>query len=192
MDSEDIVNSILIILIFAIINIVSILGIGLAQIKKNWNEYKCMPIVIPFAGIIGPKGTTAASAFTDCIQNIQTNFISDMLGPVYIVFDKMNSIGDELSKFISMANGMSNIFKGSFLSGTVGIIDMISKISIGLTTMGIKLKDIINRLTGVFLTILYIVQGTGITTVSIWNGLPGQLVREISNLADKTTGNDNN
>ena len=183
MDSEDIVNSILIILIFAIINIVSILGIGLAQIKNNWNEYKCMPIVIPFAGIVGPKGVTSSSVFNDCIQNIQSDFISDMLGPVYTIFDKMNSIGEELSKFIGMASGMSNIFKGSFLSGSIGIVDMISKVSVGLTTMGIKLKDIINKIVGIFLTVLYVVMGTGITTVSIWNGIPGQLVREVGNIA---------
>ena len=183
MDSEDIVNSILIILIFAIINIISILGIGLAQIKKNWNEYKCMPIIIPFAGIVGPEGSTPETAFTDCIQNIQTNFISDMLGPVYTVFSEMNGIGEELSKFISMASGMSNIFKGSFLSGSIGIVDMIKNISVGLTRMSIKLKDIINKMIGVFLTILYVVQATGITTVSIWNGLPGQLVREVGKLA---------
>ena len=185
MDSEDIVNSILIVLIFAIINIISILGIGLAQIKKNWNEYKCMPIVIPFAGIVGPKGSTATSTFTDCIQNIQGNFISDMLGPVYTIFEKMNSIGEELGNFITMASGMSNIFKGSFLSGSMGIVEMMSKIAMGLTTIGIKLKDMINKMVGIFLTILYLVKGVGITTVSIWNGLPGQLVREISNAASK-------
>lgn len=188
MDSEDIVNSILIILIFAIINIISILGIGLAQIKKNWNEYKCMPIIIPFAGIVGPKGSTPESVFTDCIQNIQTNFISDMLGPVYTVFNEMNGVGEELSKFIGMANGMSNVFKGSFLSGSMGIVDMISKLTIGLTTMGIKLKDMINKMVGIFLTILYVVMGTGITTVSIWNGLPGQLVREVGKAAQDLGG----
>jgi hypothetical protein len=183
MDSEDIVNSILIILIFAIINIVSILGIGIAQIKNNWNEYKCMPMIIPLSGIVGPPGSSPEKTFTECIKNIQGNFISDMLGPVYTVFDKMNNIGEELGKFISMANGMTNIFQGSFLDGTISIVGMISKISLGVTTMGIKLKDMINKLVGIFLTVLYILLGLNITTVSIWNGLPGQLVRTVEHAA---------
>ena len=183
MDSEDIVNSILIVLIFAIVNIVSILGIGLAQIKKNWNDYKCMPIVIPFAGIIGPSNVTSASVFMDCISNVQKSFISDMLGPVYTVFDKLNDIGQELGSFMTMANGITNGFKGSFLSGSMGIFDIISKVKIGLTTMTIKFRDILNKILGIFLTILFVVYGSGITTVSLWNGLPGQLVRDVAKAA---------
>ena len=106
-----------------------------------------------------------------------------MLGPVYTVFDKMNNIGEELGKFMSMSNGMTNIFQDSFLDGTMSIVDMISKVVLGLTTMGIKLKDMINKLVGIFLTILYILKGVNITTVSIWNGLPGQLVRTVEHAA---------
>ena len=75
-----------------------------------------MPIVIPFAGIIGPPNVTSASVFTECISNVQTSFISDMLGPVYTVFDKLNDVGQELGSFMTMANGITNGFKGSFLS----------------------------------------------------------------------------
>ena len=82
-----------------------------------------------------------------------------------------------------MANGMTNIFQNSFLGGSMDIIDIISKIGLGLTTMGIKLKDMINKLVGIFLTVLYILMGLNITTVSIWNGLPGQLVRKVENAA---------
>ena len=41
----------------------------------------------------------------------------------------------------------------------------------------------INKLVGIFLTVLYILLGLNITTVSIWKGLPGQLVRTVESAA---------
>ena len=177
MNSEDIINTVLIILIFAIINVVSVLGIGIAQIQKNWNEYKCMPIVIPFAGVFGKNPVTT---FEECVKGIQKDFISDMLGPIYSIFTELNKIGEQVGKFMLISNSLGNLFKNSLLDSTTNIFDIIFQLSIGITNISIKVEDIIRKILAVFVSVIYVILGLNITAVSIWNGLPGQLVRKVS------------
>lgn len=177
MNSEDITNTVLIILIFAIINVVSVLGIGIAQIQKNWNEYKCMPIVIPFAGVFGKD---PVSTFEECIQGIQKNFISDMLGPIYSIFTELNKIGEQIGKFMLISNSLGNFFKSSLLDGAMNIFEIITQLSTGIATISIKIQDMMRKILAVFISVIYVILGLNITAVSIWNGLPGQLVRTVA------------
>ena len=181
MNSEDITNTVLIILIFAIINIVSILGIGISQIQDNWNEYKCMPIVIPFAGVFGKDSKTT---FDECIEGIQKNSISDMLGPVYSIFTELNKIGEQIGKFMIISNSLGNFFKNSLLDGTINIYQVIAQLRNWITNVSIKIQDIMRKMAAVIVTITYVIYSLEITAVSIWHGLPGQLVRDVTRMAD--------
>jgi len=178
MNSSDIINTIIIIIIFAIINIASVLGMGIEHIKQNWNEYKCMPLVIPFAPLFGHK---SMDTFNECVQGVTSNFIGDILGPVYTVFNQISSITDQMGKFMSSFNTMTIGYKTNFLS-TIGDAYTIGiQIVLGLSQFAIKIQDMFNRLLGVFLTVIYIITGLNLTVLSIWNGLPGQLVRSAMN-----------
>jgi len=176
MNSTDIVNTIIIIIIFAIINIISILGVGIANIKNNWNEYKCQPIIMPFAGVFGKDATTN---FEECMQGVQKDFVSDLLGPVYSVFSKLNKMGEDMGKFMSLSSGLSNSFQHSFLGGTKDIFSIITKLSIGVSMVSIKIQDMMRKIMAVFISVIYIILGLNITAVSIWNGLPGQIVKSV-------------
>tara|TARA_Y100000591_G_C21567024_1_gene561475 strand:- start:17 stop:556 length:540 start_codon:yes stop_codon:yes gene_type:complete len=174
MDSSDIINAIIIILIFAIINIASILGMGIEHIKQNWNEYKCMPVIIPFAGLFGHQST---ETFNECVQGITGNFISDILGPVYTIFNQISSITDQIGSFMTTFNTMTGGYKNNFLSNITDVYGIGTRILLGLTQFGIKIQDMFNRVLGIFVTIIFIIIGLNTTVISIWNGLPGQIVR---------------
>lgn len=183
MNSADISNTIIIIIIFAIINVVSVLGIGIDHIKNNWNEYKCMPVVIPFANILGPDGTTTQDTFNNCVQGVLGNFMSDLLAPIYKIFQQISAITEEIGKFMSMFNNIGNLFKFNFLDMLTNVYQLGTKLLLGLTQFAIKLQDMINKVLGIFLTIIYVFLGANYTVISIWNGLPGQLVREVTKIA---------
>ena len=180
MNSTDISNSIIIILIFATITIVSILGIGISNIKKNWNEYKCQPIVMPFAGVFGKDPT---KNFDECMKGVQKEFVSDLLGPINAVFAKLNIMGEEMGKFMSIASGLGNEFQNSFMGGAGDIFTVISQLGIGVSMMSIKIQDMMRKIMAVFISVIYVILGLNITAVSIWNGLPGQVVREATKIA---------
>ena len=179
MNSSDITNTIIIIIIFATINIVSVLGIGIQHIKQNWNEYKCMPVIIPFAGYFDhdPMDT-----FNSCIQGVLGNFMSEILGPIYTIFKQISAIGEQMGQFTSMFNNILGIFKINFLDMLGNAFDIGTKILLGLTQFAITLQDMINKVLGIFLTIIYIFLGLNYTVISVWNGLPGQLIQSTADL----------
>ena len=177
--SNDITNTIIIIVIFAIINIVSVLGISIQHIKDNWNEYKCMPIIIPFAGNFGHS---PMETFNGCIQGVLSNFMGSILGPIYTVLEQITAIGEQLGQFMAMFNNIAGLFKLNFLGMLVNIYDVAYKLLIGLTAFAIKIQDMVNKVVGIFITIIYIFLGANITLISIWNGLPGQVVRSVTDI----------
>lgn len=180
MNSSDITNSILIVIIFAIINIVSVLGIGIEHIKQNWNEYKCMPVVIPFAGYFDHD---PMETFNGCIQGVLGGFISEILGPIYTIFEQISAIGEQIGQFMSMFNNIVGIFKFNFLDMLTNVYEIGTKLLLGLSQFAITIQDMINKVVGIFLTIIYLFLGVNYTVISIWNGLPGQLVRTATDIA---------
>ena len=180
MNSSDISNTVIIIIIFAIINIVSVLSIGVQHIKNNWNEYKCMPVVIPFAGYFDHD---PMETFNSCIQGVLGEFLNDLLAPVYIIFQEIAAIANQIGNFMSIFSGFMGIFKLNFLEQLTNVYDVGMKLLLGLTQFAITIQDMINKVLGVFLTVIYVFLGANYTVISIWNGLPGQIVREVTDLA---------
>ena len=43
--------------------------IGLKEIHAKWPEYRCNPMMMPFAGQLGPEGTDTTQNFTSCVQS---------------------------------------------------------------------------------------------------------------------------
>ena len=181
MNSADISNTIIIIIIFAIINIVSVLGVGISHIQNNWREYKCMPVVIPFAGVFGHD---PVETFNGCIKGVFSNFMGDVLGPVYSEFQAISNIAGQIGNFMTIFSGLAGDFKFNFLSMLTNVYQIGMKIMLGLTQFAITLQDMVNKVLGIFLTVIYIFLGANYTIISIWNGLPGQIVREVTEIAD--------
>ena len=177
MNSSDITNTVIIIIIFALINIVSILGSGLDHITDNWDHYKCMPIIIPFAGLFGKDPN---ETFNNCSKNILADFLSDMLGPLYSVLNQLAGIGKQIGGFMSMFNGLGNMYKFSLLDMLSEVYKIGSKLGLGLTFFSITLQDMINRVVGIIIIVIYVLIGANITLLSIYNGLPGQLVKQVT------------
>jgi len=180
MNSTDISNTIIIIIIFAIINIVSVLGIGIQHIKNNWNRYKCMPVIIPIAGVFGKDPT---ETFDSCAKGVLNNFMGDILDPVYGAFSEISAITGQVGTFMTSFSGIAGDFKVGFLGSLTDMYDVGTKLLLGLTHFAITLQDIINKVLGIFLTVIYVFLGANYTVISIWNGLPGQLVREATKVA---------
>ena len=83
----EIVNSILIILIFAVVALVPFYWGKMEEIKKNWVKYRCDPRVMPFAGMLGHDTT---KNFIQCAQQIQGGVMDEMLLPVNFNIDQVS------------------------------------------------------------------------------------------------------
>lgn len=183
MDSSDISKVIIIFFIFLLINIVLFLSVGINQIKSKWPEYKCNPLIMPFAQFFNVDPMTN---FESCITNLQDMHMGSLLDPVYNMMSNVSNIGKELNSGILGFAGILNLMKFN-LGGIFNLaVEIVINILIELQHLLIKFKDMINKLIGVFISLIYIIAGTQTTALTIWEGIPGWLLRSLTGFHDNS------
>lgn len=183
MDSSDITKSILIFVIFLGINFFMLFSIGLKSIKDEWPKYKCNPIVMPFAKFFNKD---PIKNFESCIQNIQNIHMGSLLDPLYHTMGLVSNIGDEIMEGVLGFSGILNLLKFNLGSTANLAVEIAINILVEMQSLIIKFKDMINKLVGVFVTFVYLIAGTESTALTIWQGLPGWLIKEIAKFTDKS------
>ena len=94
----------------------------LNYLKDNWEDIKCNPLYMPFAGKIYQPTDQTESEFTDnnysyCTQNILQGVAQNAFNPVTTVTDV---IAETFAAFVNSVNGMRNMF--DYLRNQIGAI----------------------------------------------------------------------
>ena len=97
---------VLVILIFCLIHILLTLSIGISHVKKNWESYKCNPMIMPFAGIFGKDPVENSKA---CLKNLQIDFMSGFLSPVFRSLNELSGFGAEFADMFDGLKGIANL-----------------------------------------------------------------------------------
>lgn len=144
----------------------------LTDIKNNWPKYRCNPMFMPLSDNIEQD-------FTYCVQNMQSNFMGYLLQPLTYITSNLSTMGAEFTDSINFIRVMlSNIrtFITSIISNVMGVfLNLITEFQ----KITISIKDLVGKLIGVMVTIMYIMDGSVKTMQSTWNGPPGQMVRNL-------------
>jgi hypothetical protein len=177
MRTVDLLNSIFIIIVFIVLYVSNILAIGKKNIENNWAVYRCSPMIMPFASIFGHD---TMENFAYCIQNMQTNFMAPMLAPSnYSNVLAISGVSAAIDSHSSSLGLLSNI--RGFLENNFGsLFNVFGNISLLMTILVEKMRDMMGKLVGTFYTLGYIMVGTADTAESTWNALPGQLLRGLA------------
>ena len=150
------------------------------EIKENWPIYRCNPPYWVFSDNISED-------FTYCVQNTQMNMMGYLLQPLNYMITTLTSIGGEFNyainnirvMFSSIRNFVSDIIQkvfGVFLNMIVEFQKII-----------ISIKDMVGKMIGIVVTIMYVLDGSIKTMKSAWAGPPGQLVKAIGSCFDPKT-----
>jgi hypothetical protein len=140
------------------------------EIKQNWPKYRCNPMYMPLSDDM-------TKDFTYCIQNMQTDYMGYLLQPLTYLGSTLNSMAGEFTESLDYArNMMSNI--RSFITDTIeSVYGLFLNIIIQFQIIIIKVKDVLGKVIGVVLSLMYLMDGSIKTMKSTWNGPPGQMVR---------------
>jgi hypothetical protein len=119
----------------------------LDKIRMHWNEYRCNPIYIPFAGMIRPD-IGVESNFQHCMNMFGQDIFKFFVDAIHSM---MGDLTSGLSEFTSTLGPMRSVFSKmrkvifSFGAQTFGkIINSMSN----LTFIIIKIRDILKRFVG--------------------------------------------
>ena len=180
MRSSDITLTIFIILIFVGMYFYNILAIGIQNIQDNWPEYRCNPMIMPFAGTFGHD---AGQNFTYCIQNMQTDFMGYLLQPLDYLTSVIGSVSGDLTEAVQDVRSFIDVFR-NFISSTVqSIFGVFLNILTQFQFILIKMKDMLAKIVGIIASMMFILQGSVMTMNATWNGPPGSMVRMMSKMS---------
>lgn len=147
----------------------------LANIKNNWNEYRCNPLFMPFADNIEQN-------FTYCIQNMQTSYMSYLLQPLNYITASLVDIGSDFSTDINSVRMVISSIR-SFVTDIIqSIFGVFMNLIVEIQKMTISIKDLVGKIVGVITVLLYVLSGSVQTMESLWAGPPGQMVKALGKM----------
>ena len=145
---------------------------SILDIKENWPLYRCNPSYWIFSDNV-------SADFTYCVQNTQTNMMGFLLQPLNYMVSSLTSVGGNLSESINnirvMFSSIRN-FVGEIIENVFGVF---LNLIIEFQKIIISIKDMVGKMIGIVVTIMYVLDGSIKTMKSTWAGPPGQLVKSI-------------
>jgi len=142
------------------------------DIKENWPIYRCNPPYWIFSDNV-------TADFTYCVQNTQINMMGYLLQPINYILGGLGSLATEFLKSINFIREFFSILRGFITSIVDKVFGVFVNLIIQFTKLTISIKDMVGKLIGVVITMVYILDGTIKTGKSFWTGPPGQLIQAI-------------
>lgn len=160
MKGSDINRVILIFFLFGLLYLVNILSVGIKRIKEQWPLYRCNPGIMPFAGLFNKDPITN---FVGCIQNMQSLNMDYLLKPIKDNINVLTDIGGQFNENLSGVRAFLSKFREKILEITEMIYSLLSGIITEFQIIIAKIKDLVAKLAGALVVILYSLE-TSVTT----------------------------
>ena len=164
---SDTFLSIIIILLFFFMYLITILGTNVSHIKKNWPLYRCNPLIMPFASYFGHD---TISNFTVCIAEMQKGMMGMFTEPLEFGLHKMlkvfKTIQDSLDFFRKFTQGLRNMLGFQFFN----IFSLFNNFTLLIRNLLIVIKDTIYKILGIVVVVAHIGTGVGMSGKSFLKG----------------------
>lgn len=122
------------------------------EIKNNWPKYRCMPHIMPFAGLYGAN---TSDNFNYCMKNMFSGFGGEMLAPFYNImgfFTKtlmglLDSINSVRVMLASLVGGITTIFSE--------FTERLSMFFTHIKLTAMRMRQLMGRVIGIMYSVLY-------------------------------------
>ena len=168
-------------IIFAIVTVAAIFAaiysFALSQvdhIKKNWVQYRCNPMYMPVAGMVGDD---VMSNFTKCTMKGFHDYAGFVMDPVMAQFSLVNDVVSEIGDTMGSMRSMFSGVRGGFLGIVGSVFGKIHNLMAQTQYTVIRMRTILSRVVGVMYSLVYIFYGGMQTGASVVNGPVGGTMR---------------
>jgi hypothetical protein len=125
------------------------------EIRANWNENKCHPSVIPFAGLINGEKTTTHANFTECTQSTLTNLAEDVLKPIHYTSQITGNVLSGLVDDLNNVRKMMSYLRDSISDVVDSVLSRFLSALMPIRRDVIKLKSTLGKTEGVLTSTLF-------------------------------------
>lgn len=120
---------------------------SLGKMRLHWNEYRCNPIYMPFAGAIRPDVTTQEN-FLYCINQLGDEILKVGLDGIHSLLGTVTSSLGEFMKPLSISRGIFTMIRNVMLKFTASTFSKIASSSSVFIHYMIKIQDVLKRFVG--------------------------------------------
>lgn len=146
--------------------------VSIVEIRKNWPLYRCNPMYMPLSEDINKD-------FTQCVQNMQTDYIGVLLEPITEVVAGVADIADDMGTSLQASRFEISGMRGFITTIITKIFGIIINFTLEFTKLIFGIKDMIGKFIGIVATLLFVMDGSFKTMSSLWAGFPGQSIRAV-------------
>ena len=186
MDGKYISQTIIIIVIFSLLQISNVLSVGIKNVQDNWSLYRCNPLIIPMAGIFGhdPQQT-----FQYCSQNSNMNFAQYILDPFKYIINNIGSMGQNISQDVAGVINLGSSTNTGVFSIVTNIYGTATNALVAFQAILQGLRDTFAKIIGTLITFLYLLKGIEVIVPSALLTPPGEAITWILNTLGQTACN---
>jgi len=167
MKFSDIFLAVFIVLAFTLTYFVSYFMLGYKNIQKNWSQYKCNPMIMPFASYFG-KDTE--QNFSQCVGKLQSATMPVHMAPLSaaqgVLHQNISSLSDQLGSVRSLQSKLRPNIAGNF-SNTFGVFN---NVLIEMQKFTVSFRDMVMKLLGTMTVLMHLLQGQQMVGTSIVKG----------------------
>lgn len=142
-------------------------------LKKNWVQYRCNPMYMPFAGLVGDSVVTN---FTKCTMKGFHDYAGYMMDPIMGEFAVVNETVTEIGGAMSSMRSMMSGVRGGFLGILGTVFGKIQNLVSQFQYIIIRMRTLLSRIVGVMLSFIYVFYTGMDTGESVMNGPIGKTV----------------
>lgn len=179
---NDAFKSFAIIIIFVILVANISLTLSKTAIQRDWANYRCNPLIMPFAGKLSPDGKSTSENFSYCVQDVTRGVAPIIVAPLqYVQAMTLNLVGNATT---TQTTTMQEQSRFSLSSGNMfgNVFNVLLGVVVEFRVMLTKLSDSQAKLSAIMATILYTMTAVQYTFTSMWDGIPGQMIKSFSKI----------
>jgi hypothetical protein len=149
--------------------------ISITEIKKNWGKYRCNPMFMMFSDNLEDD-------FKHCITSTQNASIGPLLQPVTTDLTTLQTTSKAQQEQIDKTTDQAVDMKGYMDKQYKDMTGKFQNTSVGMQKISFGIKDLLSKISGIAISLMYILDGNAKTMKSVWKGPPGQVMRKLSTL----------
>ena len=157
---------------FACYIIIIFYFIRMKEIKDNWPTYRCNPLFMPLSDDVSKD-------FTYCVQNMQSNYIGNILQPIIYNTTSLTNLAENFTKDINNMREMLSQTRNFMEDIIHKVFGVFLNMTIEFQKIVISLKDVMGKTVGMMTTLLYVLDGSFKTIESLWNGPNRQAIQSL-------------
>jgi len=137
------------------------------HLKKNWPQYRCNPIYMPVAGLVGDS---VVSNFTKCTMKGFHDYAGYMMDPIMGEFAIVNETIGEVGGALKDMRSMMSSTRSGFLGIVGSVFGKIQNTMSSIQYIIIRMRTLMSRIVGVMMSFMMVFYTGMETGSSVMNG----------------------